>query len=288
MVWAEMSDRQADTIASVIVWGSFALGATVTVWFLCRSLLPLRLEKSDPWQFARPCRNFSIRTFSGLVSDAAKAMSNQVTGITGTAVHTRTNTRNEFTLDDLHGTVIAVQAFNFDAMVSVGHAVSVGWVVWKKGNGGPYVFILNHTTGLIYKSGDDVIRDVQFGNPPKGKQFLRATGWFLGIVGEVILLPVLIVARIIHGGRRRAFMRHGLEPLERVLHEKAAPLLRVAARASAPSMPTFTSLVAPPPPEGAPAGWFADPHGRHERRWWDGARWTDHVSSGGAAAVDPV
>jgi uncharacterized protein YxjI len=36
-----------------------------------------------------------------------------------------------------------------------------------------------------------------------------------------------------------------------------------------------------------PQGWYPDPFGRHETRWWDGARWTEHVASHGRQAVDP-
>lgn len=38
---------------------------------------------------------------------------------------------------------------------------------------------------------------------------------------------------------------------------------------------------------GAPAGaWHPDPSGRHELRWWDGARWTESVSDGGHVGMD--
>lgn len=36
-----------------------------------------------------------------------------------------------------------------------------------------------------------------------------------------------------------------------------------------------------------PAGWRADPNGRHEMRYWDGAQWTDHVSDAGSVSRDP-
>lgn len=36
-----------------------------------------------------------------------------------------------------------------------------------------------------------------------------------------------------------------------------------------------------------PAGWFPDPSGDHELRYWDGAVWTDHVSDAGTTAVAP-
>lgn len=32
-----------------------------------------------------------------------------------------------------------------------------------------------------------------------------------------------------------------------------------------------------PPPQGPPAGWYADPQGQAAQRWWDGVRWTEHV-----------
>ncbi len=39
----------------------------------------------------------------------------------------------------------------------------------------------------------------------------------------------------------------------------------------------------PPTPE---AGWKADPTGRHEMRFWDGAAWTDHVTDAGVPSAD--
>jgi hypothetical protein len=37
-----------------------------------------------------------------------------------------------------------------------------------------------------------------------------------------------------------------------------------------------------------PAGWLADPGRRHEFRYWDGQRWTEHVSDRGTQGVDPL
>jgi hypothetical protein len=36
------------------------------------------------------------------------------------------------------------------------------------------------------------------------------------------------------------------------------------------------------------AGWLPDPMGTHQVRYWDGARWTEHVSDGGTTTVDPL
>jgi uncharacterized protein YxjI len=35
-----------------------------------------------------------------------------------------------------------------------------------------------------------------------------------------------------------------------------------------------------------PADWYPDPFGRFEMRYWDGAAWTAHVSTGGATSTD--
>ena len=35
-----------------------------------------------------------------------------------------------------------------------------------------------------------------------------------------------------------------------------------------------------------PPGWYPDPFGRHEHRWFDGGQWTDQVSSHGKQSVD--
>ena len=37
-----------------------------------------------------------------------------------------------------------------------------------------------------------------------------------------------------------------------------------------------------------PAGWYADPLGRHERRYWDGAAWTEHIVDATTQGTDPV
>ena len=38
---------------------------------------------------------------------------------------------------------------------------------------------------------------------------------------------------------------------------------------------------------GGAAGWYDDPFGRFEKRWFDGTTWTDQVWHNGATQVDP-
>jgi hypothetical protein len=62
---------------------------------------------------------------------------------------------------------------------------------------------------------------------------------------------------------------------------------KVAAAQGAPRL----HVPAPPPPPlvaptARPAEWLADPTRRHELRYWDGARWSDHVSDRGVTSYD--
>jgi hypothetical protein len=56
-------------------------------------------------------------------------------------------------------------------------------------------------------------------------------------------------------------------------------------------IPTGTAPGAPSAPPTAPPvapGWAADPYGRHQWRYWDGARWTDQVADGSTQSTDPA
>ncbi len=52
--------------------------------------------------------------------------------------------------------------------------------------------------------------------------------------------------------------------------------------------PAGESRDAPPPQPTYPPGYYADPQGRFEARWWDGFQWTPQVIIGGRPAVDPA
>ncbi len=49
---------------------------------------------------------------------------------------------------------------------------------------------------------------------------------------------------------------------------------------------TPTTPVTPATPS-VPAGWYHDPAGRFELRYWDGSAWTEHVSRAGQQYTDP-
>ena len=60
-----------------------------------------------------------------------------------------------------------------------------------------------------------------------------------------------------------------------------------AATAAPAAAPAAARPADPAPAPAVPAGWYADPAGRFELRYWDGATWTEHVSRAGAQFTDP-
>jgi hypothetical protein len=55
---------------------------------------------------------------------------------------------------------------------------------------------------------------------------------------------------------------------------------------AAAATPTSTTPAQPATPS-VPAGWYHDPAGRYELRYWDGSAWTEHVSRNGQQYTDP-
>ena len=68
-----------------------------------------------------------------------------------------------------------------------------------------------------------------------------------------------------------------------VAPEPAAPTLPQVQPAPVPAPVVAPAAVAP----AVPAGWYADPAGRFELRYWDGTTWTEHVSRAGQQFTDP-
>ena len=79
--------------------------------------------------------------------------------------------------------------------------------------------------------------------------------------------------------------------------ETVAPVVPVAAAPVEPTgwgssqttvgSPVVVPTPAPAPVVSTPAGWYPDPSGRFEMRYWDGSAWTEHVSRQGQQFTDP-
>lgn len=60
-----------------------------------------------------------------------------------------------------------------------------------------------------------------------------------------------------------------------------------AAETSGASTSTATSSATTSSTPSVPADWYKDPSGRYEYRYWDGQKWTEHVSRAGTVYKDP-
>ena len=121
--------------------------------------------------------------------------------------------------------------------------------------------------------------DVKFGlvdwgrNAKNINQFFAALDAELGLAGPLPGVPPQhMVPRQMSPGPRGA-----MSPMPRFTPGVGVP-------GPGPGGPAPVAPTAP----GPPAGWHADPDGRHEYRYWDGVAWTDQVSDAGVVASDPL
>ena len=86
------------------------------------------------------------------------------------------------------------------------------------------------------------------------------------------------------GRRARAeFRDREVAEADRLVEELTAQS-RAARLSPRPAPPVRAGAAAAP--GTAPSGWYADPSGRHEQRYWHDGRWTDQVADGGRRHVD--
>jgi putative membrane protein len=88
------------------------------------------------------------------------------------------------------------------------------------------------------------------------------------------------------GRRVRAEFRDRSVEEANALVETLSDLSRLA-RLHPVQAPATSRAAAAIATDNVPDGWYADPSGRHAFRYWNSGRWTEHVSDGGIAGVDP-
>jgi len=111
-----------------------------------------------------------------------------------------------------------------------------------------------------------------------------------------------VVSVVESGGLVHAIMRReGNPPAAAAAAAPPAEVIAPAAAAGAAAPAAVTPIETAQPvvaaastPSNAtvaithtPAGWYPDPSGRYEMRYWDGLAWTEHVSRQGQQFTDP-
>jgi hypothetical protein len=106
--------------------------------------------------------------------------------------------------------------------------------------------------------------------------------FFLLVAGGFVLFAAAVWAYGRHLARRPG------PPGQTAGAPRAAPPA-AAAEEALPSAEAGEPAHPPVPSPGAPpADWYPDPTGRHQHRYWDGARWTAWVADAGVTGRDPL
>jgi hypothetical protein len=101
-----------------------------------------------------------------------------------------------------------------------------------------------------------------------GRHDVEQTDTLLTVAHTISAVAGVLTIAVVREITRRQLALHDVEPL---------PLASVAQHA-----PMLASAV---PGE---AGWYGDPAGKHEQRYWDGAAWTERVTSAGVQSFAPI
>ena len=113
--------------------------------------------------------------------------------------------------------------------------------------------------------------------------------WLWGFVGFISLLLCLILFMI--ASRRTKPVTGQMGDGRDGDAVRSLPSPEYANASSGRTGPGLGSL-SPGPEEGGrvtPSGsWHTDPTGRFASRYWDGTRWTEHVSDGNTTTTDPL
>lgn len=81
----------------------------------------------------------------------------------------------------------------------------------------------------------------------------------------------------------------GFSVVEKVDPKKGAEARKFAGQLNSMAAALVPVGGAPSGPlSSGPPAWGPDPFRRHEARWWDGAKWTDLVMTGGKQGQDPM
>ena len=134
-------------------------------------------------------------------------------------------------------------------------------------------------TEMAWKKGVGAVTVPQFIKAMPGDGVVHVEAW----VSKIAVIPGVYAGEQgldgVWGWAVKSVLRKRVEELERRL------ATGVPIAAGPPS--GVAAVPASPAPQVAP-GWYADPAGRHQSRWWDGTAWTANVADNGATSTDPV
>ncbi len=107
------------------------------------------------------------------------------------------------------------------------------------------------------------------------------------ITGSVILLALVggVIALAIANSQARRRLTTANSELGYLRPEYARLQLWAAQLSGTPATDAQATAY---PTTLVPAQWYPDPSGRHELRYWEGSRWSGHVSDNGVTSLDPT
>jgi hypothetical protein len=276
---------------------------------LGRVLWPMRIPRRKLGRLVAGGRSYAVHSYTGQVGSIMKLPITEINATTQTtvsydpslsygnatsrlSVRSRTRMFDQFTLTAADGSQRSFQVIDANLALGNGQTISVAWALRPLSRRGRYLVFVNHTADSVSYQGDDLVRlalGTRWGFVALAAIVMGialAIGlsplWLLCLIGWPIAFRLLITVKI--GLFSAGSCKHLVAALNEVAASSTAQT-RAPQIVSAPAVPALGPAYRPP---AAPAGWLPDPTERLELRFWDGGRWTEHVTDAGAPAVDPA
>ncbi|GEM_PF-5926110 len=298
-------------------WVSFWLLAGLVAGYfaflaMVRALWRFHVSSPVPDLLVAGGRGWWVYRFTGLSSDPTKTavtntsststMSGQIYEGTGSinashTVTTSTKMHDQFFLTAGNGQQHGVQLLGVDVAVGRDQVVSCAWAVRTGRSAGPCFLVVNHSTGVTTFVPAAMRRMVLGRVRPVPLCALAALSFAAAgaLLASGVFVAVAVVTVVALRVGAATFGSSGTKALRSTLDSEATPYFERRAASNgqaqmtsaAPAPETHAPVgatIAPPPPPS----WRPDPTSRHEFRFWDGSRWTEHVSDGAVQSLDPL
>ena len=220
-----MTASQLETVNTTvrIYLALFLIFSFLWVVRILRAFKSIRTTSDDPPQFEGAWKSLAIYSFTGDIRGVAtrsetsvvhwtRIVDNKVQGGTTST----TNVINTFRLVNRRNQQERnFELRNWDIQLWDDQLVSVAWAIRKRRTNGPYFMVVNHTTGQHFLK-NSVVREIA----KRPSLF-----WSLSFIICIVIPPVWLLGilwQILISIQTKRFIRSGVQPLIKVLNQKAA------------------------------------------------------------------
>jgi hypothetical protein len=222
---------EAQLFLSPIFWTVSLICLISLLPDLHRSFMSIKTTSDDPPRFEGRWKNLRIYSFTGYVRGSASRSDTSVSGSVYTvgnsvqgSVSSATSVTDSFRLVDTRTREESnFRLHDYDVELWENQLVSVAWAIPKGKKEGPYIAVVNHTTGDVFFKRGDLTKIAWQGSSGCLSRCLQAIYFIPSILLAVNFIAFLVMLAKTETQISR-FKSSGIAPLVEVLNRRAKEL----------------------------------------------------------------